>query len=697
MDAIRMLIAEMEQVEHDLLQQRQRQTRRTYVVGQISALLSVTLGLLMVGAFSWLLHRSLSARQKAAAVLAEQKERLRTTLASIGDAVISTDTLGRITNMNAVAESLTGWKTAEATGRQLDSVFRIVNEKTRQPVHNPATKAMKEGVIVGLANHTVLIAKGGSELPIDDSAAPIRCAKGEVVGCVLVFRDVTERRRMERAARSLASIVESSEDAIIGKDMNGVITTWNQAAERLFGYSAFEVIGRSIDILAPPDRADEMPTLLARLKQGERVEHFDTVRRAKDGRLVPISLTVSPIKDEDGEVIGASKIARDISERKRAEEALLQADRRKDEFLALLAHELRNPLAPIRNAIELLRRADGNADLIRQSSRIMERQVGQMVRLVDDLLDISRITRGKIQLRKERVELAAAVRSAVEAARPLIEAQAHELTVTLPQEPVYLDGDLTRLDQVFSNLLTNAAKYTEKGGHVWLSAERQDGGVVVSVRDSGIGIAADYLPHVFEMFSQAAPALERSQGGLGVGLALVRGLVELHGGTIEARSGGPGLGSEFIVRLPVVQQPTPVEQEPSGDGQQCRAVRKCRILVVDDNRDTTDSLAIILRLAGHDTHTAYDGLEGLQAAATLRPDVVLLDIGLPKMNGYEAARHIREQPWGKGMALIALTGWGQDEDKRRALEAGFDHHLTKPVDASALEKLLALITSVPDR
>jgi PAS domain S-box-containing protein len=370
-------------------------------------------------------------------------------------------------------------------------------------------------------------------------------------------------------------------------------------------------------------------------------------------------------------------------------EGLRQADRRKDEFLAVLAHELRNPLAPIRNAAELLRRADGNADLIGQSSRIMERQVGQMVRLVDDLLDISRITRGKVQLRKERVELAAVVRSAVEAARPLIEAQAHELTLTLPPQPVYLDADPTRLAQVFANLLTNAAKYTERGGHVWLTAEREGGGVVVSVRDTGIGIAADYLPHLFEMFSQAAPALGRSQGGLGVGLALVRGLVELHGGTVEARSGGPGLGSEFTVRLPAVQRPAQVARGPGGDGQECRCVPKCRVLVVDDNRDTADSLAVLLRLLGHDLHTAHDGLEAVQAAATFRPDVVLLDIGLPKMSGYEAARSIRRQPWGEGMTLVAVTGWGQEEDKRRAAEAGFDHHLTKPVDPAALERLLA--------
>jgi CheY-like chemotaxis protein/two-component sensor histidine kinase len=316
------------------------------------------------------------------------------------------------------------------------------------------------------------------------------------------------------------------------------------------------------------------------------------------------------------------------------------------------------------------------------------------VRLIDDLLDISRITRGKLPLRKEQLELAAVVQSAVETASPLIEARAHEFTLTLPPDPICLDADPIRLAQVFSNVLTNSAKYTEKGGHIWLTAERLGSEVVVSVRDTGIGIAAEHLAHIFEMFAQVAPALERSQGGLGIGLALVRGLVELHGGRVEARSAGPGKGSAFIVHLPTVDRPVLVPQEPL-DSEELRASPKQRILVVDDNRDAADSMGIMLRMMGHETNMAYDGLEAVQAAATFRPEVVLLDIGLPKMNGYEAAQHIRKQPWGSGMALIALTGWGQEEDKRRALEAGFDHHLTKPVEAEALEKLLALIAPVP--
>jgi CheY-like chemotaxis protein/two-component sensor histidine kinase len=320
---------------------------------------------------------------------------------------------------------------------------------------------------------------------------------------------------------------------------------------------------------------------------------------------------------------------------------------------------------------------------------MIDRQVQQMVRLIDDLLDVSRITRGKLQLRREPVELAAAVRSAVEATRPLIDAQAHALTVTLGQEPIRLNGDLIRLAQVFSNLLNNAAKYTERGGHIWLTAERQAGEVVVSVRDTGIGIDANHLPRLFEMFSQLTPALERSQGGLGIGLALVRGLVELHGGTVEAHSAGPGKGSEFTVRLPIVEQPVQVREEPNVNGEHSPAMRQCRILIADDLSDCVESQALMLQLGGHDVQTAHDGLEAVQAAAAFRPDVVLLDIGMPKMNGYEAARQIRQQPWGKEMLLIALTGWGQDEDKRRTFEAGFDYHLTKPVDPAALEKFLA--------
>jgi PAS domain S-box-containing protein len=385
--------------------------------------------------------------------------------------------------------------------------------------------------------------------------------------------------------------------------------------------------------------------------------------------------------------------AADLIERKRTEQALRDADRKKDEFLATLAHELRNPLAPIRNAVQILI-AKGPPILELQWARgVIDRQVQLMARLLEDLLDVSRISRNQMELRTERVDLAAMVEAAVETSRPVIEAGGHELSVILPPEPIQLEADPVRLAQVFANILNNAAKYTEEGGRIRLSAERQGSDVIVSVKDSGIGIAAEMLPRIFEIFSQAKPALVRSQGGLGIGLSLVKGLVELHGGSIVARSGGPGQGSEFAVRLPVAAETPGQELARPGKDDGQLPVPKRRVLIVDDNRDSADSLAMLLRLMGHEVGTAYDGEQAVEAAEDLRPDVGLLDIGMPRLNGYDACRRIREQPWGQGVFLIALTGWGQEEDRRRTEEAGFNHHIVKPVDPVALMKLLASLSS----
>ena len=383
--------------------------------------------------------------------------------------------------------------------------------------------------------------------------------------------------------------------------------------------------------------------------------------------------------------VGANQ-ATVVLQHKRSEAALQETDRRKDEFLAILAHELRNPLAPLRNALQLLQLAGGDRQTVEQTVGIMDRQLQQMVRLIDDLLDISRITRGKIELRKERVELAAVIRDAVETSRPLLETAGHELTVIYPPEPISLDADPTRLAQVFANLLNNAAKYTPPGGHIRLMAERQGEEVVVKVSDTGIGIPDDMLPRVFEMFTQVDRSLERSQGGLGIGLSLVRGLVELHGGSVEAKSDGPGRGSEFSVRL-AVHPAARKDQALVEDGRPAAPARH-RILVVDDNRDAADSLALLLTLQGSEVRTAYDGLEAVEAAAVFQPDIVLSDIGMPRLNGYEAAQKIREQCRGRQVVLIAMTGWGQEEDRRRSNQAGFDFHLVKPVDLAALERLL---------
>jgi CheY-like chemotaxis protein len=385
-----------------------------------------------------------------------------------------------------------------------------------------------------------------------------------------------------------------------------------------------------------------------------------------------------------------------VTKRRHVEEALREADRRKDEFLATLAHELRNPLAPIRTGLELLKLADDDRALADETRAMMEQQIEQMVRLIDDLLEVSRITEGKLRLRKERVELAWAIRSAVESTRPLIEMSGHELTVTLPPEPVHIEADPTRLAQVFANLLSNAAKYTPARGHIEIRAEHRDGAAVVSVRDNGIGIPAYHLPKLFEMFSQVDSALERSQGGLGIGLSLVRGLVEMHGGAVEAHSGGPGRGSEFVVRLPVAE-PGQEPNTPGPVGGSPQPVAASRILIVDDNRNAAQLLGQVLGVLGHEARVVHDGLEAVRTAAEFRPRLVLLDIGMPGVNGYEAARRIRSEPWGSDMVLVALTGFGQEADRQQAVQAGFDHHLTKPVEAAAVQRLLAEHASRPDR
>jgi signal transduction histidine kinase/CheY-like chemotaxis protein len=364
---------------------------------------------------------------------------------------------------------------------------------------------------------------------------------------------------------------------------------------------------------------------------------------------------------------------------------LAEADRRKDEFLATLAHELRNPLAPLRNGLESLRLAAGRPELAEAARAMMERQLGHLVRLVDDLLDMSRIATGKIELRREWAELGAIVHSALESIGPLIERSGHRLELELPGEPVYLEADPVRLAQVFCNLLNNAAKYTERGGRIVLAAARREREVEVSVRDTGIGIAQPMLARVFDLFTQVDTSLEKAHGGLGIGLTIVKRLVELHGGSVEARSEGPGRGSEFVVRLPLLEPGTPRKALPAAAAV---APPARRILVIDDNADAAQSLALLLQAMGSEVHTAGDGAAGLRAAEALRPELILLDIGMPGMNGYDACRAIRAQPWAAAATLVALSGWGQEEHKARARAAGFDHYLVKPADLEALRQLL---------
>jgi PAS domain S-box-containing protein len=920
------------------------------------------------------------------------RQRLLVTLASIGDAVMTTDKDGCVTFLNPVAENLTGWTLAEASGQPASVVFEIINEATRMPVENPARHALKQGRIVELANHTLLVARDGTERPIEDSAAPLRDPTGANLGAVLVFRDVSEKKRAEAAQGQLAAIVHSSDDAIVSKTLDGVIGSWNSGAERLFGYSREEAVGQHITLIIPPDRLHEETVILDRLRRGERIEHFETVRKSKDGRLIDISLTVSPVKDKGGKIIGVSKIGRDISGAKRSEAALresegrhrflaelatatqalidpgeimattarllaehlcvdrcayaqvenqsifvitgdyaevvpsivgrwpvaafgaecercmlanepfiiddvdsdgqagadllayrqtniqavicvplhkagkfvaamavhqttprhwtpveialvrtvvgwswesleraraahdlkeaadrlalavaaaylgdwswnattdlvtfsvrageifgippgahmtwtemqgllheddreqariqveraiasrdpydaeyriirrngeevwvsakgraeydltgsplgmfgvvqditekkqseaelrqraaelAEADTAKDNFIALLAHELRNPLAPVRTGLQVMRLAAGNATAVAKAQAMMDRQLSHMVRLIDDLLDVSRIARNKLYLQKKKVLLAEVVSHAMETAGPVIEAAGHELTVSLPPEPIILDADLTRLAQVFGNLLTNSAKYTAPGGRIWLTAAVVGKEVVISVRDTGIGIPSEALPGVFEMFSQVDRSVERATGGLGIGLALVKGLVEAHGGVVVAESPGHAAGSTFTVRLPFTDRQAerpPIEQ--IGD---IRFRAGNRVLVADDSPDGAEAMSTLLTLLGNEVHVARDGVEAVAVAEAVRPNLVLMDIGMPRLNGLDATQQIRARPWGRNITIIALSGWGQDGDRERSRTAGCDGHLVKPVDLEQLEKVLSAL------
>ncbi len=993
MDGLRKDVVALQTVEQESLLRHAADSATGSRTTILSILLPTLLGLGLVIAVFVLSQRNQTMRQRAIDIVAEQGERLRTTLASIGDAVVTTDTSCRVTGMNAVAESLTGWTTADAIGVPLDTVFRIVNEQSRQPVESPATRALREGLIVGLANHTVLICKNGTERPIDDSAAPIRCRLGEIVGCVLVFRDVTQRRQEEiaqaertrltslRAEIATALASDSPTHATLRQCAEALVRHLDVAFARIWtldqGGGVLELqasaglythtdgphrrinvgefkIGRIASSRQPhvtndvpndpnvsdpewaaregmvafagypllvEDRVYGVVALFARRSVSEamltdlapladqiaqyvdRKRSEDNLRASEefnrslmdgsvdcvkvldlDGRLLQMNepglcsmeiddfgpfcgaswvelwpteavgdianavaaaragatssfqafcptakgtprwwdVTVSPVRGtQDGSVVRLLAVSRDITDRKRAEEqlregekrfrtladnmsqfawmaddqgyifwynrrwyeytgttleqmqgwgwrdvhhpdhidgvvkriqhswdtgepwedtfplrgvnggyrwflsravpirgdhgqvvcwfgtntditeqreleqALRESDLKKNEFLSILAHELRNPLAPIRNGLQLMKLETTDAEVADSIRSMMERQLGQMVRLIDDLMDLTRISQGKMDLQKARLPISTAVRNAVDTSRPLFEAANHTLTLDLPDEPIDVDADETRLSQVFANLLNNAAKYTEPGGLIRVAIQRAGSDVVVSVEDNGIGIPAAMLPQVFDIFTQVDRSLEKAQGGLGIGLSIVKRLVEMHGGSIVATSPGQGQGSCFVVRLPVSPAITAATEKSIIDTKPKPVVGR-RILVVDDNVDGARSLAMMLKIMGNQTQTAHNGLEAIALAETFRPEVILMDIGMPKLNGYQACRHIREQPWGRNLIMVAQTGWGQDDDKRKSQNAGFNFHMVKPIDPTALTTMLAGLSETAD-
>ncbi|MBC7772647.1 MAG: PAS domain S-box protein [Pyrinomonadaceae bacterium] len=906
----------------------------------------------------------LQARLRAEEELRKQSEWLRVTLASIGDAVISTDAEGRVNFMNGVAESLTGWALADALGRHLEEVFQIVNETSRQPVENPAMKALRDGAIVALANHTVLIARDKTERPIGDSAAPIRSREGQIVGSVLVFRDVseshrtqkilreseqrfrfmadaapvliwvsdtaksatwfnkrwldfvgrtmeqetgqgwtqnlhpddreqyltnyaaafdarktfrmeyrmkhrdghyrwlldngvpryeqdgqfagyigscvditdqkiamltvrnresqlqlvadhapvliahcgtdlqykfvnknyasrfgltpqdiigrtipevvgaaayvaferyvaralageavefeteipyevggpqfmhasyvperdvdgrvvgfvaaianvTERKKSEEASGRLAAIIESSEDAIISKRLDGIITSWNKSAEKMFGYQASEAVGRHISLIIPLERRSEEDEVIARLRGGESIEHFETVRQAKDGRRLNISLSVSPVRDSAGRVTGAAKVARDITERMQAEaerERLLASERSaradaerggrlKDEFLATLSHELRTPLSAILGWSHILRKQTPTPELLNQGLGVIDRNARMQTQLIADLLDMSRIISGKMRMDVQRVELTVVMEAALESIRPAAEAKEVRLQSVLEPISDSVHGDPARIQQIIWNLVSNAVKFTPRGGRVQVVLARVNSHVEITVSDTGKGIKPEFLPHVFERFRQADSSAAREHGGLGLGLAIVKQLVELHGGAVQVTSAGEGKGSTFTVHLPLAAlqasssidnarvHPRDAYVMPAmHDGPNLAGIR---VLVVDDEPDARDLVRRVLEECNAEVVQAGSADEGLEAIKRERLDVIISDIGMPDSDGLAFIHAVRK--CGIRIPAAALTAFARSEDRTRALRAGYQTHLAKPVEPSELLAMVAAL------
>lgn len=868
--------------------------------------------------------------------LETEREWFRITLNSIADAVITTDPAGRVVSLNPVAADLTGWTTSEAAGRLWTEVFRL---RDAEPIEAEALVDEASRLSDG---PKLLTGPDGTTRSVECSVTPLRSDHGVILGMVVVFRDVTERRRIEEYRQSLAAIVASSEDAILSTDNRGLIRSWNGAAERLYGYSASEAIGQPVSILVPDGQGTATERLGPGEHDGHAIDHYKKRRRTRDGAEVEVSERDSPILDDAGRVVGRAIIDRDMSPQKQAEAALRagkerlrlaleagrmgvwdwdiatgevrwtedlepipgfrpptfheferlvhpddrakvaraiarafegeasydiefrlippdntirwfaskgqvctddegkpirmigvgqditdrklaeerqrdseqrfsrfmqhlpglawikdlegryiyanestlrafnrgradlygkvdgeifdpttaatyrendrkallsetgfqtiealrqegdgilhhsvvskfpvlgpdgqvgliggiaiditdrmrmeaslrESDRRKDEFIATLAHELRNPLAPIQNALHLLSLPAAPGHDPEAERAMAERQVRHLARLVDDLLDVSRINQGQIELRKELVDLTVIVERAADSVRSLLQERGHRLQIVLSDEPILLDADPTRLEQILGNLLNNAIKYTDPGGRIELQAERDADSVRLRVRDNGLGIEPEMRELIFEMFIQAGRPGARAQGGLGIGLGLVRKLVELHGGTIHAESAGPGTGSEFTVRLPILSQAAPIPplSKPVEPTANTASLARRRVLVVDDNHDAATSLARVLsRLYGQEVQVAHDGYSALEAARTFRPALILLDIGLPDLDGHEVTRRLRAEPAFQSTQIVALTGWGQDSDVEQSRQAGFDQHLVKPAHPDTIRALL---------
>jgi PAS domain S-box-containing protein len=603
-------------------------------------------------------------------------------------AIFLLDAQGRVATWNPGAERIKGYRGEEIIGQHFSRFYpkeAIDRRWPQQELDLAAARGRFE-------DEGWRLRKDGSRFWASVVITALRDSRGELHGFGKITRDLSERRRQEEVLRQSEErfrlLVDAVRDyAIFMLDAEARVVSWNPGAARIMGYSVAEAIGQHLSIFYPEQARRHGPQ--QQLAAAREHGHFadESLRVRKDGSTFWASVAMTPVLDARGALRGYAKVVRDLSDRKRIE-ALEKGERQTNEFLAMLAHELRNPLAPIGNALNLLARKPTSDPAELWAREVLARQTGQMARLVDDLLDVSRITRAAVVLDRKPIDLRSVVRNSADASRQWFDERGHAFQLSLPEERLMVEADEVRLNQVVQNLLHNAAKYTPAGGRIELSLRGEAGLAVIVVRDSGVGMNAELLTSAFDLFKQGSQGLERTQGGLGVGLTLVQRLVTLHGGTVEACSEGAGRGSEFIVRLPLREEPAIVREVSASAKPSGHSGRPRRILIVDDNRDAAQALRLLLEGDGHEVRTADDGASGLELARADRPDVVLLDIGLPKMDGYEIARRIRGDAALEGTLLIAVTGYGQMHDRARASASGFHHHLVKPVAFAALQELL---------
>jgi PAS domain S-box-containing protein len=604
-------------------------------------------------------------------------------------AIFLLDGTGHIVTWNAGAERIKGYAPHEIIGQHF-SKFYLQQAKDSGWPEEELRRAKAQG---RFEDEGWRVRKDGSTFWANVVITTLQDESGEVRGFLKITRDLTDRKQAEEALRQseerLALMIDSVQDyAIFMLDPDGNIASWNTGAERIKGYKPEEIIGQHFScFFTAEDLANGKPQreLDIAVREGRFEDEGWRVR--KDRSQFWANVVITALFDKHGILRGFAKITRDLTDRRQIQRLQI-ADRQKNDFLAMLAHELRNPLAPIRNGVQLLKMATKDEATVQQTTEMMERQVIHLVRLVDDLLDVSRIVAGKIHLNREPIEVSNFIQRAIEEVQPTIDAGGHELTVTFPARQVVVDGDIVRLSQIISNLLSNAAKYTERPSRIWLTVEQDGDEAVIRVRDEGSGMEPEFISRMFNLFVQADTTLSRTRGGLGIGLTLVRRLVELHGGSVSATSPGLSKGSEFVVRLPISSQAHGKARGRIYSPSELSKHAGRRILVVDDNVDAATSVGHLLKMWGHEVQTAYNGPDALSMARTFKPQIVLLDIGMPGMSGYDVAKQLRSEPEFRGLIITALTGYGQPEDRRRSREAGFDHHLTKPPDPTALAALL---------